>query len=344
MFNKVLIPLDGSELAEGILPFVIQLAKGAKADVVLLGVIDPNDIDLPAWVGPGSLGPNVDITSRVSSATTGEVPTLLAERPRSGARVAEHERGGPYVSQLFDKVHRQAEQRLVEVANDLANKGIDALVAVEFGTPAETIVRVAERDNCDLIAMSTRGRRALARGILGSVTDKVIHSSKLPVLTITPQKAKVYRQDDITISKVMAPLDGSPLAEGALPYVEAMASAMDLEIMLVRVVKAGGVYSTYSDGNPYVGSRELERQMEDTAKDYLRTVAERLRSKGLRVEWKLLRGAPAAAIVELAQETPQDIIALASHGRSGITRWIAGSVAEAVIRASGGPVLVIPPA
>ena len=178
---------------------------------------------------------------------------------------------------------------------------------------------------------------------MGSVTDKVVHSAGMPVLTITPDRAKMYWQDGVTISKIMVPLDGSKLAESVLPYVEALAKALSLEVILARVVKVNELYGATYMASMYTGYGKLEAEVEASAIGYLKSVAEPLEAKGLDVHWKLLKGGYATALIELANETPQDIIAMTSHGRSGLTRWVLGSVTESVIRASGDPVLVIPP-
>ncbi len=190
-----------------------------------------------------------------------------------------------------------------------------------------------------LVAMSTRARGVLARGVLGSVTDKVIHSSHLPVLAITPEKAEEYWRDGVTMSKIIVPLDGSPLAESVLPYVEHLAGKMSLEVILARAVHMGAIY--YSNGG--VVPVNLEQELECEAIQYLKGVARQLGDQGLTVQWRLLRGHPGMTIVDLAQETPQNIVAVATHGRSGVTRWVLGSVAEALVRSAGDPVLVIPP-
>ncbi|MCI0439138.1 MAG: universal stress protein, partial [Chloroflexi bacterium] len=127
----------------------------------------------------------------------------------------------------------------------------------------------------------------------------------------------------------------SELSESVLPYVEDIARKLDLEVLLVRVAR----FISYS----YAGVADIEAEIEREASEYLNGVAERLRAKGLRVQWKALKGAPAVKIVEEAQTEPLDLIVLATHGRSGFRRWLLGSVAEAVVRASGDPVLIIPP-
>ena len=91
-------------------------------------------------------------------------------------------------------------------------------------------------------------------------------------------------------------------------------------------------------------SFDLEAELKKEAEEYLDQVAGRLKAKGLEVETKVLEGYPAAAIAELAKETANGMVVMTSHGRSGLTRWILGSVTESVVRYSGEPVLIVPAA
>jgi nucleotide-binding universal stress UspA family protein len=294
MFNKILVPLDGSELAEGILPYVSSLAKGLGIPVVLLSVIDHDAMEVP-------------------------------ERVRPESRAAEE----------------AARARLVAVVERLGKEGVNAEYRLTSGKPAERIAEVAESEGCDLVAMSTHGRSAIGRGIMGSVTDKLVHIGHLPILTMTPDRARDYWKEGVEISRVMVPLDGSPVSESVLPYVEELAARLSLEVVLVRVAKLASMI--FSEALPQSGGANLDAEIETEATEYLKGVARRLSDNGLNVQWKLLSGSPAVAIVDLARETPHDLIAMATHGRSGVTRWVVGSVAEAVVRASGDPVLIIPP-
>ena len=141
----------------------------------------------------------------------------------------------------------------------------------------------------------------------------------------------------------MVPLDGSPLAESVLPYVEFLAQQLSLDIMLVRVLKiVKDVTVLLAPSEPHFDSGDLEAEIEAEAAGYLDAVAERLRAKSLKVDLRVLKGNPAVAITDLARETPHDMIALASHGRSGHTRWVMGSIADTLVRMSGDPVLVVP--
>jgi len=241
------------------------------------------------------------------------------------------------MTQEYSRAEEQAKGRLRGIVNRLAEQGLEVESVIGFGRPAEEIVRAADNNDCDYIAMSTHGRNVVGRGILGSVTDKVVHSAQMPVLTVTPEIPRKYWLEGSTISRIMAPSDGSPLADSAMPYVEHLAREMSLEIVLTRAVDV-------SRTDAYLANYwEVKSGLETEATEHLRGNAEMLKAKYLEAEWILLKGSPAREIVNLAQEIPQCMIALSTRGRSGLTRWVMGSVTEAVIRASGAPVLVIPP-
>lgn len=294
MFSKILVPLDGSEVAEVILPYAAQLAKGLDIPLVLISVIER--------------------TARESKS--------------------------PFHTSLLEAADSEARRRLDEVVQRLRKEGVNADKVLASGRPAEEIVRAVETMACDLIAMTTHGRSPLVRGILGSVTDEVVHSAPVPVLTLTPEKAEIYRDHTILINAVLVPLDGSPLAETVLPRVTDLARRLSLRILLVRVVSPLHVF--WIDHYP-IGLEEAEKEIEAQAVEYLETMAEALRKEGLEVEPRMLTGHPAAAIIDFANETPHDMIALATHARSGIDRWILGSVAETLVRGTGDPVLIVPP-
>ena len=298
MFRKILVPLDGSELAEGILPYVSQLASGLDGTLMLLLVADPHVLELAEGL--------------VQARQEGEVPG-------------------------------EAREYVAGVAERLRAQGVGVETTIAVGRPAEEIVSVAKRQGCRLIAMSTHGRTELGRAILGSVTDKVVHSSHLPVLTITPERAGAYSQADAPLSRVLVPLDGSPLAETVLPFVKRLAGALSLDVTLVRVAQLASVAKPYSATLLAYGDHvDVDLKVQEKCRDYLSVTAERLRGEGLQVTWRLLTGPAAIGINELAREVPQDMIVMATHGRSGVARWVLGSVTEAIVRSSGDPVLIVP--
>jgi nucleotide-binding universal stress UspA family protein len=188
--------------------------------------------------------------------------------------------------------------------------------------------------------MSTHGRSGIARWALGSVTDKVIHTSTSPLLIIRSQEQEKASRGSASsaeakLDTLIVPLDGSPLAEQVLPHTVALAKALALRVLLVRVpfVPIAGYLPGYKD---------LPEIEEAQAKEYLYKVSGNLGQQGLpSVEVRLLHGNAAGAIVDLARETPNSLVTMTTHGRSGVGRWVLGSVTGRVVRHSGVPVLVV---
>ena len=296
MIEKVLVPLDDSELTEAILPYVTQLTSGLGVPMLLLTVVD--------WTFPGGRG-------------------------RSSLY-------GP----LYEPAMTKARTRLRVVADRLTRDGVHVETMVSTGRPSEEIVRIAEQKGCGLIAMSTHGRNMISRAILGSVTDQVVHSSTVPVLTLTREKAEIFRDRDTTLDTMTVPLDGTEFAERVLPHVEELSQKLSMKIHLVRVVEP--LHLFWMDHVP-PGLEDEQELIEAEARAYLESIAQGLREKGLDVECDVLIGHPATSLIDLALKEPRDLVALATHARSGIKRWAIGSVAEALVRGTGDPVLLVPP-
>lgn len=145
--------------------------------------------------------------------------------------------------------------------------------------------------------------------------------------------------------KIMVPLDGSKLAESVLPHVEAIAKGTDAEeVILVSVTERVLGYRLVSDyGQPTEEKLvpEAVGKMEKQAQKYLDRIARGLEAKGIKTETLVLLGDPAEEIILNAKHYGADLIIMASHGRSGISRWTHGSVADKVFRASSVPVLMV---
>lgn len=143
----------------------------------------------------------------------------------------------------------------------------------------------------------------------------------------------------------MVPLDGSKLAECVLPYVEALATGCTAEeVILVSVTERIKGYRVISDYSQPLGERlapEAVGKKERQAQKYLNRVAQGLKDKGINVQTLVLLGNPAEEIVFYADTKHCDLIVMASHGRSGPSRWVHGSVADKVFRASCVPVLMV---
>jgi nucleotide-binding universal stress UspA family protein len=210
--------------------------------------------------------------------------------------------------------------------------------SVENGKAEEVIIDKAAANKDACIVMATHGRSGIQRWLLGSVADKVLHGSTNHLFLIrATEQGKT--EGEAALTRVIVPLDGSPLAEKVLPYVVDLGKKMRLEVILVRAYAlppavTGDEYATYS--------QELFDQLETEAKDYLAEKIKEVEQQGLgHVSSVVDLGYGAEEITALARKTPDNFIAMSTHGRSGVTRWVLGSVTERVVRHSGDPVLII---
>ena len=140
---------------------------------------------------------------------------------------------------------------------------------------------------------------------------------------------------------IMAPLDGSELAECVLPHVEAIAKERQAVVEVVSVVEPieiptrGGIALSGDD------LKQIELQAKHEAENYLGGVVSRLEHAGVKVKSKLIMGKAADSLSDYAQSGNFDLIIMATHGRSGISRWIRGSVADRILQSSSVPVLLV---
>ena len=283
MYKKILIPLDGSKLAEHILPYARFLARALGIPVELLRVNDP-------------------------------------------ARLA------AYSPPLQGSEYLEAVARSFPDINSVTRE-------VALGKAAEVIADWDAGQAQTLIAMATHGRSGAQRWLLGSVADKVLHGSRNHLLLVRPGQGAIS-EGEAALKTVVVALDGSDLAETVLPYVTELARKAKLELILVRVYS---VLPPAYDAEGYVPDVErLAQEIRAEAQSYLERKSKELRDEGAdRVSQVLLKGDAGGEIIAYAKRTPGNLVAMCTHGRSGIGRWVLGSVTERVVRHSGEPVLVI---
>lgn len=355
MFTKILVPMDGSEISEAILPSVAYLAKRLDIPVELLSIIDPGTAPVAHEVATPGV---VRYQSRFPFISYAADERYYTGNPAQSARIVTPTVRSQYQYDYSDQDIKggkaeemmEAQNWLDERASWLEQQGVSVLeskVAGAIGKPSEGIIEYAGLHSCDLIAMATHDRNLLGQALRGSVTNMVIRSSPVPVMAMTPEKQDTPQDQSVTLSRVLVPLDGSPFAESVLPYVENLAGRLGLEVVLVQVLgfdetfpPAGGAAVPHDAINPQMDTTPEEVAATD-ANQYLESVAKRLGGRGMKARWEVIRGDPAQNIAKLSQETPDNMIALASHSRSGISRWVTGSVAEELLRTSGDPVLII---
>ncbi len=146
---------------------------------------------------------------------------------------------------------------------------------------------------------------------------------------------------------VMVPLDGSELAECVLPHVEAVAKGCQVkDVTFVRVVEPFMLLGAEGGfgGSPGLDEEQRQRLTADrkaTAEDYLKQLAGKLNYGSVNLRTEVLFGIPADTLAEWAEKNNVDLIIIATHGRSGISRWVRGSVADRVLHAAHVPVLIV---
>jgi len=228
----------------------------------------------------------------------------------------------------------EGETYLKEIAARLEQRGVrGARWAVWYDEPVTAITGAVASYGVDLIAMATHGRSGLSRALLGSVAAAVVRAVRVPVLLLRGQSPwKPW-----TTGKILVPLDGSEVSEGILPVAERLAGPRDLTISLLRVIEP---LPPPAVAEMAVNVDELMAIERKEAQEYLAKVAEPLSDKGVRVEWTVNAGRSAGTIAAFASEARVDLIAMATHGRSGLGRLLFGSVAEEVLRSAPVPVLL----
>ena len=288
MIKKVLVPLDGSKLAEQILPYARLLGEAYQSPVELLSI---DDAETRAAFGP------------------------------SGGR------GGEYLKSIAGQFP--------------ATVKVDAVV--ERGRPADVIVQRAKLEPGCVIAMATRGRSGLKRWLLGSVAAKVVQAAENPLLLV---RASGEAEATLKGFSIIVPLDGSEFAESVLPIAVDLAKRIKTEIVLVRAYElpVTAYYRTddYAEAKAFIPTRkELVAAMSREAREYLDAKIKEIRDGGFeRIRSEIVEGPAAEQIIDLAR-TSGGLIAMCTHGRSGVKRWVLGSVTEKIVHHAASPMLIV---
>ena len=211
---------------------------------------------------------------------------------------------------------------------------------VEKDRAEEAIIGKAGTDGTALIAMATHGRSGMNRFLLGSVAEKVLRGGASPLMLVRAKEA-AKTSGEAPFKSIIVPLDGSELAESVIPLAATMAKELDLELVLFRAYHMP--YNAYAGDDGYmVNYDELIDSVRDEAKEYLDKKVAAVKNLGVaKVSVLSKEGFAGDEIIALGRTIPEALIAMCSHGRSGIGRWVLGSVAENVVRHSDAPVLVV---
>ena len=222
-----------------------------------------------------------------------------------------------------------AQQYVRRLARRLEEEGIRTRPLVATGAAAPEILAAASDHHASLIAMSTHGRTGLERWSMGSVTEKILRASPVPVLALRSFPAQPKEQP---FRRILVPIDVSDRSREVLPCASEFARLYDADVLVVTV----------SDIVPTPDRRiPPPSPPGPAAQDLLDRAVGLFQSSGNRASGLILHGDPASQIVDLCPRETIDLVVMATHGRSGPLRWMLGSVTEKVLRAATVPMLVV---
>lgn len=316
MFERIIVPLDGSSRAEQALPVAARIAHASGGSLHLLQVISP-------VVDYGGLAPVSMVTEQstiAEMAQSTDYLTILAASPMLA--------------------------------------GVQVTSEVMFGSPAWHIQECAESQNANLIVLCSHGRTGFTRWALGSVAHQLVHQSSVPILVLREHETNslLAHGDDAQSFRILVPLDGSELAESALlpaAYLTAaMAAPAHGTLHLVQVVKS--LPTTAEEG--FVS--KLNEEALQRAKTYLATTAEHVQATMKELKLSVTYAVEyerdvVSTLMNVAEQKGEkkatedvggcDLIAISTHGRSGLQRLIMGSVTDRLLNVTKGPMLIVRP-
>lgn len=268
MLNRILVPLDGSECAEAILPQLKRVAERHRTEIILFRALP------------------------------------LVPFGTDGA----------------------TDQYLRRISFLMTNEGYPSNYILRRGLPAESILEAGQSEGVDLIALSTHGRSGMERWVLGSVAEKVLQGSPVPVFVARSFTRSISRGqlESQPVRNFLLPLDGSRLALESIPSILGLSRHVDAHVTLLHI----------DEPSPYDGRWESPDNTLKEAQEILR-----LACIPATVEFR--KGDAAEQILKTVEEKAIDLVAMTTHGRSGPSRWIFGSVTAKVLRTSPVPLLVV---
>ncbi len=292
MYRRILAPLDASRAATRALAYVVVACRAFDAELIVATVWDEAQRD----------------SLRV------DLPLLPPTRgPQTPRPREDQERVERYVSR---------------VARVTIRAGVPTTDLALEGVAHEVILRVAHEMECDLIAMAPHTHQQTRRAMLGSVTERVLHRSSIPVLVVRPDPTGFFIEGARTLRKgtnLIVPLDGTKEAEAAIPHAIALAEAVEAGVHLLAVVPPGEDSS-------------VEDSARAKSEAYLARIAGQFEAKGI----EAAVGDAGDEIVMRANRDPSSTVVMTTGKRASGTAEVLGSVADQVIRRAPSPVLVVP--
>jgi nucleotide-binding universal stress UspA family protein len=317
MFTKIIVPLDGSELAEQMVSYAVGLAHALSIPVELLHVVDPTTVHVR------------------DSAEHADGMYLDEGNPRAMDVLLPSEiTHEAYLDQAMENQESWGRVYLRGLAQRLQSEGKDVATTLVVGAPVPAIVQEAQRTDNALVAMATHGRTGLARLMMGSVAGGVLQHGASPLLLFRPRPGHSAPQQ--APRTIIVPLDGSEFGERALPAAAVLGRRLGAKVVLARAVPMHALAPVPAGPGVF-----LPTDADNDARTYLDTRVHSLCLDRVVADGVVLLGDPTMEIVRLAEMSPDSMVLMTSHGRSGIPRMVLGSVAEEIVRRCASPVLVL---
>jgi nucleotide-binding universal stress UspA family protein len=253
----------------------------------------------------------------------------------TGARLTLLSASRQYQSDGIEKI--EADNYLCAVAEKIHAAGIQVNCALRSDSPAEATQKFVNEQDVDLVIVTTRGHSGEPHWLREGLSSKLVHLLDIPVLLV--QVFESGPPEAPHLDRVLVALDGSSFAEQLLPYANLLARQFDCELMLISVP---AVPESEKYRAPSGVIRAIRKQAEDSMREYLASVSERLGQEGVSVRTVVTGSYPARTIVDVGKREGVDLIMLTSQGRGGLDLIFMGSVAQQVVQLSDNPVFIIP--
>jgi len=312
MMKTILVPLDGSAVAEQVLPYARLLAHILTARVHLLVVITDEQ--------------RQHLIARFAATPPGE-----------GGR---YETEWDWERRAQTQLTYAAEGYLIGQAQLLRTAGLRVTFEVTSGAPAECIVDTATNEPEALIAMATHGYSGIRRWTLGSTADTVLHAATCPIFLV---RATEHSPDNaLALKCILVPVDGSVLAEQALPLAIELARRAQAELIVLQALIPLAAEAGLSPfARPLPQSIQYPDMLREQAHEQLATTINRFGAHEALITPVVVFGSPAEEIIGEAVRHHVDLIVMATHGYSGLRRWAFGSVADKVLHTTTTPLLLV---
>lgn len=303
MLRSILVPLDGTPFSERSLPLAAEVARASKAALHLARVHVPHE--------PDGLLSNTSFQWE-------------------GVDLSEYDRND----------RRREEEYLYDVEARVGTNGLEVDSALlEEGDVSEQLCAYAREVDADAIFLTSHARGGIRRVALGSVADCVLRSSHLPVVIVHPSPGERDVEAPRHVDHILVPLDWSRLAGTVFGPVIDLAKAMGARVTLTSIVTPVVLGPKILPIAP-----EAPDEDELRATEYLEELADDLRAEGLDVDVLVVSANdPVRGIILVGEVCGADLIAMATHGFAGLSRLMAGSVTDRVLRESRVPMLVMRP-